>query len=72
MKDAPHHLKQVQKKVLRSIRKENSQITATPVLNGYHPQNGSEILDGQIDQQSENRAATNHRVPRIPVRSSVH
>ena len=34
MKDASHHMRHVQKKVLQSIRKENSQSISQPQLNG--------------------------------------
>ena len=67
MKDMCHHLKHIQKKVLQSVRKEENQ--SKPL------EYSSEIKTIEKEEPiltSEKRADSNHRVPRLGVRSTVH
>lgn len=65
MKDAPHHLKHIQKKVIQSVRRENAQ-NGEAKLNGY--QNGTTVSGQGYDLQEK---AQSGRVPRISGRVSL-
>jgi hypothetical protein len=67
MKDALHHRKQVQKKVVQSVRKSES--LEAKSLNG-----SPNLTLPRIDQEptQEKRENTNHRVPRIIERPQYH
>lgn len=62
MKDAPHHLKHVQKKVIQSLRKEEA-IQENSFNNIHNPTSSAFVAEASpaIDR----RANTNQRVPRI-------
>jgi len=63
MKDASHHLKQLQKKVIQSQRKENGKEVETPLIQEASTLRTPEIPRRKFDQ--------NHRVPRILKRQPV-
>lgn len=70
MKDAVHHLKHTQKKVIRSARGSSGSSKSMAYEKKSSLQNGIDLTPGQI---YEKRADTNHRVPRLRNnRSFIH
>jgi hypothetical protein len=66
MKDAIHHLKHVQRKVIQSLRKENNNTDT------IKSQTANTVSFEHAESVSKKKFDSNHRVPRIPVRSQVH
>ena len=68
MKDIGHHLKHIQKKVLQSVRKDESHSKIISIPSDEVDKD----VQSEISAKTEKRAASNHRVPRLVARSAVH
>jgi len=68
MKDEVHHLKHVQKRVLRSVRQNSAELSKQPVnssrLHKKTSNNEGEVYDEVIP--------SNQQIPRAPGRVSYH
>lgn len=70
MKDAAHHIKRVQKKVIQASRKSSG---GTKSFARQELNNTNLAEDNFNLMRIEKRADTNHRVPRLPNnRSMIH
>ncbi len=68
MKDAVHHLKHVQRKVIQSARKDLEAKSTQPITDSYH--NGMEAAVGELSGQRERNQKP---LPvRKAMRSQVH
>lgn len=67
MKDEAHHLKSVQKKVLRSLKKESNKTFKEPIVQKELPSEnqGRDIIYDEV-------ITSDQRVPRAPTRASYH